>query len=107
MAITVVPYSADWPARFERLAGTLRAALHGVPGAVVEHVGSTAVPGLAAKPVLDVDVIVSGRDVLGAVAALAAVGYVHRGDLASPAARRSARRTRTRPGTCTCAPGAP
>ncbi|MEU6214203.1 GrpB family protein [Streptomyces sp. NPDC047023] len=81
MAITVVPYSADWPVRFERLAGTLRAALRGVPGAVVEHVGSTSVPGLAAKPVLDVDVIVPGRDVPEAVAALAAVGYVHRGDL--------------------------
>ncbi|MEV6683090.1 GrpB family protein [Streptomyces erythrochromogenes] len=81
MAITVVPYSDDWPVRFERLAETLRAALRSVPDAVVEHVGSTSVPGLAAKPVLDVDVIVPGEDVPAAVAALEAVGYVHRGDL--------------------------
>lgn len=81
VTITVVPYSDDWPVLFERLAGTLRAALRSVPGAVVEHVGSTSVPGLAAKPVLDVDVIVPGEGVPAAVAALEAIGYVHRGDL--------------------------
>ncbi|MEU8773388.1 GrpB family protein [Streptomyces sp. NPDC048606] len=53
MTITVVPWSDDWPVRFARLAQTLRAALRSLPGAVVEHVGSTSVPGLAAKPVLD------------------------------------------------------
>ncbi|MEU9717393.1 GrpB family protein [Streptomyces sp. NPDC047976] len=81
MAITVVPYSDEWPVCFDQLAGTLRAALRSVPDAVVEHVGSTSVPGLPAKPVLDVDVIVSGAEVSAAVAALQAIGYVHRGDL--------------------------
>jgi GrpB-like predicted nucleotidyltransferase (UPF0157 family) len=52
---------------------------------VVEHVGSTAVPGLAAKPVIDVDVVVAtGADVPRAVAALASIGYRHRGDLGVP-----------------------
>ncbi len=47
----------------------------------VEHVGSTSVPGLAAKPILDIDVIVDGEDMEAAVAALVSAGYVHRGDL--------------------------
>jgi GrpB-like predicted nucleotidyltransferase (UPF0157 family) len=54
--------------------------LSGTP-AVVEHVGSTSVPGLAAKPILDVDVIVARDQVPAAIAALARIGYVHRGDL--------------------------
>jgi GrpB-like predicted nucleotidyltransferase (UPF0157 family) len=48
---------------------------------VVEHVGSTSVPGLAAKPILDIDVVVDAADVGAAVTALESVGHVHRGDL--------------------------
>ncbi len=55
-----------------------------MPSAYVEHVGSTAVPGLAAKPVLDIDVVVPAGDVDAAVAALESAGYVHRGDLGVP-----------------------
>jgi GrpB-like predicted nucleotidyltransferase (UPF0157 family) len=52
-----------------------------VPVLAIEHVGSTAVPGLPAKPVLDIDIIV-GRGVVDAtVRALEAAGYLHRGDL--------------------------
>ncbi|CAI9416127.1 GrpB family protein [Nocardioides sp. T2.26MG-1] len=81
MPVVVVPYSSDWPVWFERVAADLRAALAEVPAAVVEHVGSTSVPGLAAKPVIDIDVIVAGSDVGAAIAALEALGYVHLGDL--------------------------
>ncbi|MEL7976347.1 GrpB family protein [Isoptericola sp. F-RaC21] len=81
MPIVVVPSSPEWPAAFERVAAALRAALADLPGAAVEHVGSTAVPGLAAKPILDVDVIVPADDVPAALRALEGVGYVHRGDL--------------------------
>ncbi len=38
-------------------------------------------PGLAAKPILDIDVVVDARDVPAAITALESVGYVHRGDL--------------------------
>lgn len=81
MTIEVVPYDAQWPAAFDRVSTTLREALAEVPGAEVEHVGSTSVPGLAAKPVLDVDVVVDRAQVPTAVAALESLGYVHRGDL--------------------------
>ncbi len=48
----------------------------------VEHVGSTAVPGLAAKPIIDMDVVVASSDKLPeAIERLASLGYVHRGNL--------------------------
>lgn len=81
MSIEVVDWSPRWAEQFEEVAAVLRTALAGVTSARVEHVGSTSVPGLAAKPVLDVDVIVDAHDVPAAVAALESVGYVHRGDL--------------------------
>ena len=76
-----MPYSPDWPVLFEQVAGDLRSALATVPSATVEHVGSTSVPGLAAKPILDIDVIVASADMDEAVEALVAAGYTHRGDL--------------------------
>lgn len=81
MPVEVVAYRPEWRTQFERVAADLRRALAGVPSARVEHVGSTAVPGLAAKPILDIDVIVNREDVAAAVAAMEAVGYAHRGDL--------------------------
>lgn len=80
MAIEVVPYSPQWSRQFDHLAARLRRALAGVP-AQIEHVGSTAVPGLAAKPIIDVDVIVAREQLLPAIEALERVGYSHRGDL--------------------------
>jgi GrpB-like predicted nucleotidyltransferase (UPF0157 family) len=71
----------DWPAQFAALAAPIRAAVDDL-GAVVEHVGSTAVPGLAAKPVIDLDVVVWSADVVpAAIARLQALGYAHAGDL--------------------------
>ena len=80
MSIEVVAWSPRWAEQFDEVAGILRGALTGVDAAV-EHVGSTSVPGLVAKPILDVDVIVDAAEVSAAVAALEAVGYEHRGDL--------------------------
>ncbi|MFD7077280.1 GrpB family protein [Nocardioides sp. NPDC059952] len=81
MSIEVVAYDPSWQDRFEKVAAALRGALADGPAASVEHVGSTSVPGLAAKPILDIDVIVAPEDVPAAVAALERLGYAHRGDL--------------------------
>lgn len=81
MAVEVVSYSKDWPVQFAQIAGRIGRALDGVPVLGVEHVGSTAVPGLAAKPILDIDIIVERQHVRAAIAALENIGYVHRGDL--------------------------
>lgn len=79
--IEVVDWSPRWAEQFEEVADVLRRALAAVPSARVEHVGSTSVPGLAAKPILDVDVVVEPGEEPAAVAALESVGHVHRGDL--------------------------
>ena len=81
MAIEVVPYDALWPSEFSDIHAELSDALRLVPICAIEHVGSTAVPGLAAKPQIDIDVIVRREDLHDAIAALAAVGYEHLGDL--------------------------
>jgi len=81
VAIRVVPYSPEWPRQYERVAEQLRDGLRAIPSARVEHVGSTSIPALAAKPVIDIDVVVPAHDVAAAVAALAAMGYQPRGDL--------------------------
>lgn len=81
VAVEVLPYSLAWPVQFERVARSLDRALTGLGSATVEHVGSTSVPGLAAKPVLDIDILVDSDDFTAAVSALQAIGYVHRGDL--------------------------
>ncbi len=80
----VVDYDDAWPALFEELAGPVREACSDL-GAEVEHVGSTAVPGLAAKPIVDIDVVVrSAADVPAAIERLRSLGYVYQGDKGIP-----------------------
>jgi GrpB-like predicted nucleotidyltransferase (UPF0157 family) len=78
--IVIVDYDPRWPAEFERLRDRAAAAT-GELALAIEHVGSTAVPGLAAKPVIDLVVVVAPGDVGSAVERLEAVGYTHRGNL--------------------------
>src|SRR5215204_5568208 len=78
VAIEVAPYDPAWPTAFARIQTELSEALRGVPIRAIEHIGSTAVPGLAAKPQIDVDVIVRRDDLNDALAALTVVGYEHR-----------------------------
>lgn len=79
--IQVVDYDAGWPSQFESLRQRIQPAVDGIATAI-EHVGSTSVPGLAAKPIIDIDVVVSAKeDVPRAIEALGTLGYRHRGDL--------------------------
>ena len=82
--VEVVEYDARWPEAFEGLRAMIGPAV-GEVGAVVEHVGSTSVVGLAAKPIIDVDVVVRRRaDVGRAIAILEGLGYRRRGDQGVP-----------------------
>ncbi|HWE35821.1 MAG TPA: GrpB family protein [Isosphaeraceae bacterium] len=82
--ITLVDYDPIWPEIFEELRAPLVAAVGDLVVAV-EHIGSTAVPGLAAKPIIDLDLVVPSSDDLPvAIARLAALGYAHQGDLGVP-----------------------
>ena len=79
--IVIAPYHAQWPVQFEALRQVYVAALDGM-AISVEHVGSTSVPGLAAKPILDIDIVIpSPGDLPAAVGHLARLGYRHQGDL--------------------------
>lgn len=79
--VEIVDYDPSWPKQFAELAARVRAAFSGSPLIAVEHVGSTSVPGLAAKPIIDLDVIVpSPADFPDAIMRLAALGYAHEGD---------------------------
>jgi GrpB-like predicted nucleotidyltransferase (UPF0157 family) len=79
--IVVVEYDAAWPSQFEQLRRPIAAALGDVAMSI-EHVGSTSVPGLAAKPIIDISVVVRDDEgVRGAIDRLATIGYVHQGNL--------------------------
>lgn len=84
MRVQVCEYDPRWQQDFRRVRSDLREALVGVGVRDIEHVGSTAVPGLAAKPVIDVDIVVPADAVDAAIAALQRVGYVHLGEMGVP-----------------------
>jgi putative glutamine amidotransferase len=74
-AYSIVEPDPDWPERFEREASRLRVAL-GAQVVRIEHIGSTSVPGLVAKPIVDISVGVVSMEPRGAyVPALQALGY--------------------------------
>lgn len=81
--ITVVEYDPAWPDRFEALRNEYAKAMAaaGVPVAAIEHVGSTSVPGLAAKPVIDCDIVVAETDVPAASSVLVSLGFIPEGEL--------------------------
>jgi GrpB-like predicted nucleotidyltransferase (UPF0157 family) len=73
--VSIVPYDPDWPRRFDEERRVL-AAVFGGSDAVIEHVGSTAVPGLGGKPVIDVLIGVPTLvEVEDRIPALEAAGY--------------------------------
>jgi GrpB-like predicted nucleotidyltransferase (UPF0157 family) len=76
--VEIVPYDPSWPQRFDEEARRLRDALRPWLAGSIEHIGSTAVHGLAAKPVVD---IMAGVESLNgsrpAIEALTEVGYCY------------------------------
>ncbi|MCA1643748.1 MAG: GrpB family protein [Acidobacteria bacterium] len=60
--ISIAPYDPEWPVLYETEAASLRGRLPQLVVIRIEHFGSTAVPGLAAKPVVDVLVQVSSLE---------------------------------------------
>ncbi|MEO0770595.1 MAG: GrpB family protein [Cyanobacteria bacterium J06649_4] len=79
--IKVVDYDSEWATTFEALKSRIWPAIQSV-ALGIEHVGSTSVPGLAAKPIIDIDIIIASEAELPVVIErLAQLGYQHRGDL--------------------------
>jgi GrpB-like predicted nucleotidyltransferase (UPF0157 family) len=73
--IEIAPASATWPDEFQALKARLAGVLP--KGSVIHHIGSTAVPGLAAKDVIDIQVSVDSLDQVDP-AAIVALGFKHR-----------------------------
>lgn len=79
--VRVLPYDRDWKVQFDAIRQELEAAL-GDLILGVEHVGSTSVEGLSAKPCIDIDVVIRDYAVFSQVVQrLASIGYTHKGDL--------------------------
>lgn len=75
--IVICKYDENWMLEFESIKGVLNNAL-GDLIIGIEHVGSTAVPGLGAKPILDIDIVIEGYEIFPKVVfALERLGYLH------------------------------
>jgi GrpB-like predicted nucleotidyltransferase (UPF0157 family) len=84
--ILVVEYDPTWPQLFEQLRQEYTEAMTAarVPVVAIEHVGSTSVPGLAAKPVIDCDIVVAEQDVDATSQILTELGFKPLGELGIP-----------------------
>lgn len=82
--IEIVDYDPVWPARFETLRQLYENVLTGVAILGIEHVGSTSVPGLAAKPVIDIDIVVTVDQVARAIEAMEQAGFLSLGERGIP-----------------------
>lgn len=79
--VQVVDYDSDWPRIFLQLRDLIWPVVSDVAIAI-EHVGSTSVPGMAAKPIIDMDIVIASRtDLPSILLRLGRLGYQHRGDL--------------------------
>jgi GrpB-like predicted nucleotidyltransferase (UPF0157 family) len=84
--VRVVDYDPEWPALFEREAARIVRAVHKLP-LVLHHIGSTAVPGLAARPVLDMLAGYQEADPAALwkyITAITTAGYQYRGEEGIP-----------------------
>ena len=79
--VTVLPYDQKWKSDFEEIKNEIKSAA-GDLIADIQHVGSTSVEGMYAKPCIDIDVIIEDYSVFDAVVKrLEAIGYIHEGNL--------------------------
>lgn len=81
MTVVVEQYNEKWPLEFKIIKKELEAHLQGVDILSIEHVGSTSIPGLAAKPIIDIDIIVSRSNVQAASDALVSNSFTYLGEL--------------------------
>ncbi|MDP5274196.1 GrpB family protein [Chengkuizengella axinellae] len=79
--IEIVPYHPEWKIEFEKIKSMILSYISDLI-IKIDHVGSTSVEGLAAKPIIDVDVVIESYDVLPEVIErLAKEGFQHEGNL--------------------------
>jgi GrpB-like predicted nucleotidyltransferase (UPF0157 family) len=87
MKVHVAPYDPSWPAKFTSEAECIRAAL-GSMAVAVHHIGSTAIPGIFAKPIIDMLLEVEDIQAFDALSsALTELGYEAKGEFGIPGRR--------------------
>lgn len=78
--IVVEDYNPEWAENFQKIKSELWNVMKDF-AISIEHVGSTSVPGLAAKPIIDIDIVIPRKeDLLEAIRRLETIGYFHEGD---------------------------
>lgn len=76
----IEPYHLNWKTEFDNIEKVLLKALNGFK-INIQHVGSTAIPNLFAKPILDIDIIIDNKALLNGISArLEKIGYVNKGE---------------------------
>ncbi|WP_433796301.1 GrpB family protein [Actinoplanes sp. CA-252034] len=76
--IEIVPYDSGWPAAFDRQRARVEAVLKPWIAGPVEHIGSTSIPGMSAKPIIDMAARTPDyQHTVGLAEAMAGIGWVH------------------------------
>ena len=78
----ITEYNPDWPRRFTQIADVLAPCL--LPDCQIHHVGSTAVPGMPAKDIIDLDIQCACGQMPQIIEVLTKLGYRHAGDQGIP-----------------------
>ncbi|KAH8712128.1 GrpB protein-domain-containing protein [Phaeosphaeriaceae sp. PMI808] len=81
MSVAVELYNSEWPQQFQQIKLQLEMYLQDTLYQSIEHVGSTSVPGLAAKPIIDIDIIVVRESLDAVINVLVTHGFTYLGEL--------------------------
>jgi GrpB-like predicted nucleotidyltransferase (UPF0157 family) len=84
MKVTIEPHNPSWILEFQKAKASLEKILKGLQYTSIEHVGSTSIPGLPAKPVIDIDIIIPLSSLASVRAALSDAGYFDCGEMNVP-----------------------
>jgi GrpB-like predicted nucleotidyltransferase (UPF0157 family) len=85
MKVQVLPYDPIWPKQFSQIKSDLETILADTKYTRIEHVGSTSVPGLAAKPIIDINIISEREEIATITNVLTQSGqYTYLGEMGVP-----------------------
>lgn len=84
MRVEIEPYNPSWPLKFHEIKDQLLSILNDVPIISIEHVGSTSIPSLMAKPVLDIDIIIHPSSLSSARSTLTNADFTDCGEMNVP-----------------------
>jgi GrpB-like predicted nucleotidyltransferase (UPF0157 family) len=84
MKVIIEPYDPAWAEEFKKDKASLEVILKDVEYNSIEHVGSTSIPGMSAKPVIDIDIIIKPSSLVAARTAMVSAGYFDCGEMDVP-----------------------